>query len=305
MLDVRRLHVLVAVVDAGSITAAANLLGFTPSAVSQNIAALERATGTVLLEKAGRGVRPTQAGLLLAAHAEAVIARLREAEAALAALRAGQAGRLRLATFATAGATLVPRALARFRAVHGAVELDLTVADTEEAVTGLRAGRLDLAVIALDAAPAEVDEDLVWTHVLGDPFRAVLPRTHPLASRRTIALADLADDSWIVTASEHCYSREVVTSACGGAGFAPRFAIETDEFTTAVGFVNAGLGVALVPLLALGSLPHDVRVRPLRGCEPVRHIYGVTRHASAEEVTVRAMLEALTESARSYVSTAA
>jgi DNA-binding transcriptional LysR family regulator len=295
VLDVRRLQVLTAVVDSGSLTGAAAALGYTPSAVSQSMATLERETATVLLEKSGRGIRPTQAGLLLAEHAEKVLASLREAEAALSALRAGQEGRLRLATFSSAGATLVPRALARFRAAHRAVELDMGVAETDEALAQLRTGRIDVAVIASDARP---DADLLATHLLDDPYRTVVPDDHRLARRRSIALADLADDSWIVTASPHCNSRTLVTSACARAGFTPRISIEADEFATAVGFVGAGLGVALVPLLALGAIPGGVRVHRLRGGGPTRHVHAVTRRSAADQTAVRAMLVALVESAR-------
>lgn len=303
MLDSRRLQVLATVVDAGSITAAAGVLGYTPSAVSQNITALERESGVALLEKAGRGIRPTQAGLLLADHAAGVIARLHEAEAALKALRAGEAGRLRLAAFSTAGASLVPRAMSRFRAVNRAVELDLAVAEEDEALAHLRSGRIDLSVVALDdPAQADVTDDLARTHVLTDPFRVIVPRDHRLAGRRSIALADLADDPWIATASARCSARALVVGACAAVGVTPRFAIEAEEFATAVGFVAAGLGVTLVPLLALGAVPDSVRVRPVRGQEPSRHVYAVSRRTNADDPTVAAMVRALAESARSFAT---
>lgn len=305
MLDSRRLQVLATVVEAGSITAAANVLGYTASAVSQNITALERDSGVALLEKAGRGIRPTQAGLLLAEHATGVIARLHEAEAALKALRAGEAGRLRLAAFSTAGASLVPKAMSRFRAVNRAVELDLAVAEDDEAIALLRAGRIDLAIVAYDDAVADVTDDLERTHVLTDPFRVIVPRDHRLAGRRTIALADLADEPWVATASARCSAQEVVVNACAGVGVTPRFAIEAEEFATAVGFVGAGLGVTLVPLLALGALPDSVRVRPVRGKEPTREVYAISRRSNADDPKVAAMVRALSESARSFAPGAA
>ena len=306
MLDSRRLQVLSAVVSSGSITAAANVLGYTPSAVSQTVAALERETSTVLLEKAGRGIRPTQAGLLLAEHAEVILDKLRSAEAALRALKSGDAGRLRLAAFSTAGASLVPRAMARFAAAHRAVELDLAVAEDDEALAQLRAGTIDLAVIAVDGEPLpDVDDDLVRTPVLVDPYRVILPREHPLSARRTVPLKDLADDAWISTASARCNARAVLVGACETAGFTPRFAIEAEEFATVVGFVGEGLGVALVPLLALGSPPDSVRVRHVRGEGPVRYVYAVTRKTNADDPLVRAMVEALRTSAQSSVTAAA
>lgn len=295
------MQVLAAVVRAGSISGAAQSLGYTASAVSQSVATLEREAGTPLLEKAGRGVRPTQAGTLLAEHAEAVVARIGEAEAALAALRAGQAGQLRLATFATAGASLVPQALARFRAMHKAVELDLAVVETDEAMAGIRSSRFDLALIAVEpGAPPPPDDGAELSHLLDDPYRPVVPRDHRLASRRTIGLADMADEPWVITASDYCNGRVVITDACTRAGFAPSFTIEADEFATAVGFVNAGLGVALLPALALTSLPDGVRVRQLKGEPPVRRVYAVTRPGATAQTAVCAMLDALRQSSISY-----
>ncbi|MGH2750572.1 MAG: LysR family transcriptional regulator [Actinomycetota bacterium] len=299
MLDARRLHVLEAVVDAGSVTAAADALGYTPSAVSQSIAALERETKTALFEKAGRGIRPTQAGLLLAEHAHAVATQLRDAQEALEALRAGQAGRLRLAAFATAGAALVPRALAHFREAHPGVKLDLDMAETDEALAQLRSGHIDLAVIAHHSAAD--GNDLVYTHLLDDPYQIVLPQTHRLAGRRMIELGDLSDDPWVATASARCNCLPMVSTACARAGFTPRFAIEADEFASTVGFVGAGLGVAMVPLLALSAIPQNVRVRRLRGDEPLRHVYSVTRPQNSDQAIVRGMQEALTRSAGSFL----
>jgi DNA-binding transcriptional LysR family regulator len=306
VLDTRRLQVLNAVVEAGSVTAAAAILGYTPSAISQSIAALERETGSALFEKAGRGIRPTQAGRLLAEYAAVIAGQLADAEAALAALRAGQQGRLRLAAFATAGANLVPPALARFRSTHPAVEMDLGVAEMDEALALLRAGRIDLAIIAEHGVPASTsDPGLLHSRLLDDCYRLILPRAHGLAGRGTVALGDLAEEPWIATASARCDSRAVVTTACARAGFTPRFAIEADEFATTMGFVAAGLGVAMVPLLALASIPDTVRVHRVGEHEPVRYVYAVTRRQIAEQAAVQGMLEALGQSARSYLATAA
>lgn len=306
MLDSRRLQVFTTVVSTGSMAAAAEVLGYTASAISQSVAALERETGTVLVEKSGRGIRPTQAGLLLAEHADGVVAKLREAEAALQAFAAGEAGRLRLAAFSTAGAGLIPRAMARFRAGHAAVELDLSVAEDDEAIAQLRAGHIDVALIALDE-PVDTGaaDDLQWTHVLADPYRVILPHDHPLAGRKTVALSDLSGDSWVATSSPRCNVRQVVAGACTEAGFSPRFDIEAQEFATVVGFVGAGLGVALVPLLALGAVPDSVRVRRLRGHEPVRHVFALARTSNAEDPIVTAMVDALQISAHGWMLSAA
>ncbi len=305
MLDARRLQVLKAVVDTGSVTAASAALGYTASAVSQNIASLERETKTSLFEKVGRGIRPTQAGLLLAEHAGTVVAQLQEAEEALDALRAGQAGRLRLAAFATAGTGLVPKAMARFGESHPGVELQLVMAETDEALIQLRSGLVDLAVITLDDPRAE-DEGpgLVYEHLLDDPYHLVLARSHPLAGRQVVDLADLAGDPWIATASARCNCMPTVSSACARAGFTPTFSIEADEFASTVGFVAAGLGVAMVPMLALGSVPESVRIRRIGGEEPSRRVYAVTRTENSDLLPASAMRQALSLSARTYLRAA-
>ena len=304
MLDVRRLEVLIAVVDAGSVTGAAAALGYTPSALSQTLSALEREVKTPLFEKVGRGIRPTQAALLLTEHARAVMERLREAEEALDALRSGRAGRLRVAAFATAGATLVPRALARFKERYPGVELDLRMAETDEALAALRAGTRDLAVVG-EHMEMNDGGDLVYSHLVDDPYRVVLPRTHRAATKRVVALEDLSEDPWISTESARCNCLEMVTNACARAGFTPRFAVEGDEFATTVGFVAAGLGVAMVPMLALSSVPDGVRVCRIRGEEPKRFVYSVTRPVAARDATIQAMQEALEVSAGSYLSAVA
>jgi DNA-binding transcriptional LysR family regulator len=299
VLDVRRLGVLQAVVETGSITEAARALGYTPSAVSQAIAALEKETHISLFEKAGRGIRPTQAGLLLCEHARAIAARIEQAETALEAMRAGRAGRLRLSAFATAGASLVPEALARFKVLHPGVGVELRIAEAEEALTELRAGSGSVAVVAEEGhQETEHDSSLVYRRLLDDPYRIILPRSHWLATRGSVALEDLAEEGWVATASARCYCLPTVTTACARAGFSPRFVFEADEFATTVGFVAAGLGIALVPHLALGSIPDDVRVCRVRGREPARIVYAVTRAAIAGEVVVGAMMNALEEAAK-------
>ena len=298
MLDVRRLQALRAVVEEGSITAAAALLGYSPSAVSQSITVLEREAKTPLFEKVGRGIRPTQAALVLAQHAEAVAAQLHDAEQALEALRAGAAGRLRIAAFATAGAALVPRALAAFRDAHPGVELDLSIAETDEALAQLRSGHRDVVVIAEHSpVTTETTDGLVYSHLLDDRYHLVLQRGHSAARARAVALEDVADEPWIATESARCNTLQTVTTACARAGFTPHFAIEADEFATTLGFVAAGLGVALVPILALSSLPDGVVSRRLQGEGPSRYVYVVTRDAPPSHPMINVLVKALRSSA--------
>ncbi|MFG2329746.1 LysR family transcriptional regulator [Streptomyces sp. NPDC048604] len=293
MLDVRRMQVLRAVVTSGSVTAAAAHLGYTPSAVSQQVAALEKEAGVELLERVGRGVRPTAAGRLLTEHAALIGRQVAEAETALADLRAGRTGRIVLRYFATAGADLVAPALARFRAAHPDVRVELRlVGQSGAAAPDDEEPDVTLVVHPGDGPAPAAGSRLV--HLRDDPYRAVLPKAHPLAARRTIDLADLAGEPWV--GSERpgpCL--DAVLGACAAAGFTPGFAVECEEYATAQGFVAAGLGISLIPLMALGSRHPNVVVRKTRGPEPVRTIQAVVRESSLALPAVRALLTALRE----------
>lgn len=292
MLDVRRMQVLRAVVTSGSVTAAAANLGYTPSAVSQQIGVLEKEAGIALLERFGRGVRPTAAGRLLTEHAAVIGRQVAEAETALADLRAGRTGRIAVRYFATAGADLVAPALARFRTEHPGVRVDLRIADAapldEEA-------DLTLVVRPRGGGPDSAGDGLRLVHLLDDPYRAVLPKGHPLAERRTaVELAELAGEPWV--GSERpgpCL--DAVLDACAAAGFSPDIAVECEEYATAQGFVAAGLGISLVPLMGLGSRHPNVVVRKVRGPEPVRSIHAAVRESSLSLPAVRGLLTALQE----------
>jgi DNA-binding transcriptional LysR family regulator len=300
MLDVRRLRVLKAVVDTGSVKGAAQRLSYSPSAISQHIGALEREAGTTLLEKVGRGVRPTAAGELLAEHAGGVIARIAEAEQALESLRAGHTGRLRMVAFPTAGAAFVPLAVTTFRERCPEVAVDLIVLDPEDGFAAVRSGAAELAVVVDPVAEfADIREGLVVEHLLDDPYRVVLPRAHRLAGRRSINLADLADEAWVATASCPGYCQQQADEACLEAGFTPRVTMQADDYPATQGFVSAGLGVALVPLLGLGGVHDGVVVRRIRGQNPVRPVCAVTRPVLTHDGAVPVMLAALRDAANS------
>jgi DNA-binding transcriptional LysR family regulator len=306
MLDLRRLRALQAVVETGSVTAAAERVSYTPSAISQHISALERETGSVLLERSGRGVRPTEAGLLLAEHAAVLLARMAETEAAMASLRAGELGVLRVVSFPTAGAGLVPPALASLRRELPQMEVDLRVGEREDSLPMLRQGDVDVAVIEEHPADGTLTEGLVRIHLLADPYRVVLPRHHRLASRRVIDLQELEGEAWVETQCGMGCCAEVTQEAFRQAGFVPRRAVEASEYWPAQSFVAARLGVALIPTLALGATHDGVVVRRLSpASEPVRHVWAVTRPAIAEGAAVRAMIRALQAAAAAHCRTLA
>ncbi|MFJ8105532.1 LysR family transcriptional regulator [Streptomyces sp. NPDC096132] len=299
MLDVRRMQVLRAVVGSGSVSGAAGVLGYTPSAISQQIAALEKEAGVELLERVGRGVRPTAAGLLLSEYAEAIGRQVAEAETALADLVAGRIGRLSVRYFATAGAGLVAPAVARLRERHPGVRIDLRLArDVEDSLAEVREGRADLAL----AVKGEGGGGVRLVELLEDPYLAVLPRGHRLVGRRSVRLAELAEEAFV--GSEWpgpCLDAQI--DACEAAGFRPRFVVESEDYVTAQGFVAAGLGVSLVPRLGLGSRHPGVVVREVRDPVPSRTIHAVVRESAPPQPPLDAFIEALREAAAGATGT--
>src|SRR5215218_9791086 len=293
MLDVRRMRVLREVAQRGSFSAAAEALSFTQSAVSQHVAALERETGTRLVERGSRGVRLTDAGRALVAHADAIIARIEDAEDELAAIAGLREGRLRLASFQSAGATLVPRAVADFRERHPGVELAMIEAEPEEAMERLQSGDIDLALVYdYEPIPSMLDGELELTPLIEDPYDVILPKCHALADRKTLRLADLADESWIWSSlGGGC--RRIHERACQDAGFEPRVAFETDETLAAQAFVAAGVGVTLLPRLALATVHPGVVVRQLPPGAMVRRIWGARLKDAYRSPACEAMLQIL------------
>lgn len=293
MLDVRRMQVLRAVVDSGSVTAAAARLGYTPSAVSQQVGVLEKEAGTALLERVGRGVRPTVAGLLLTEYADAIGRQVAEAETALADLVAGRTGQLAVRYFATVGAALVAPAVARLRAEHPGVRLELKLTDPEDPLPEVKEGRADVALVV---GESRVPDGVRLVKLLDDPYLAVLPKGHRLAARRSVELRELAEEAWV--GSEWpgpCLDAQL--DACAAAGFRPGFAVQSEDYVTAQGFVAAGLGVTLIPRLGLGSRHPDVVVRVVRDPEPVRTIHAAVRETAPPQPALRAFLRALRDAA--------
>jgi DNA-binding transcriptional LysR family regulator len=301
MLDLRRIQVLASVVETGSITGAAHTLGFTVSSVSQQMSALEQQLGVVLFEKSGRGIRPTAAALLLAEHAVGLLAASAAAEQALSDLRSGRAGRLHVVSFPSAGDSLVPPAMAELRRGQPGVLVEASVDEIDGAYARLRAGRADIIVVveAYEAGERAPD-DLVRVHLLDDPYRLLLPKGHRLARRREVDIVELAGDDWVSTyagGGGHDYVREVTVAAARRAGFTPRIVAQADEFPATQGYVAAGLGVALAPMLALGARHAGIAVRRLADEPPPRHVWAATRPSIAGLAPVRAMLRALRSAA--------
>ncbi|SDY66654.1 DNA-binding transcriptional regulator, LysR family [Amycolatopsis xylanica] len=287
MLDVRRLQVLRAVITSGSITAAARNLGYTPSAISQQLSTLEREAGTELFERVGRGIRPTPAGTLLSEHAEVLSGQLAKAEAALTELKNGRTGRLAIRYFATAGAALVPPAVAAIRAEYPGIELDLKLTEPNDPMPEVESGRADIAIVVLPRTDP-VAKGIELVHLLDDPYRAVLPKHHPLTRKRVLELTDLAEEPWVGVDAVPGACRQLLMEACAAAGFSPNIAVDADDYQTAQGFVAAGLGVTLVPELGLGSPHPGVAIRKVRHPGPYRAIHAaVAAHAMGQPAVER------------------
>jgi len=250
------------VVRAGSLGAAARTLGWTQPAVSQHVRALEREAGVPLVVRGSRGITPTDAGRRLVAHAEGVAARLRAAEAELASLADARAGTVRLVTFPTAGATLVPAALALLARAHPGVEVRLTEAEPPEALAVVGAGDADAALVFRhDDEPVAPDRVLAG-HDLGDEeLCLVLPAGHPLVARSGVGLADLAGERWVAGCAR---CREHLVRVCARAGFVPDVRHGTDDYVMAQALVAQGLAVTVLPRAALDAARHPgVVIRPL------------------------------------------
>src|SRR3954447_20847661 len=258
-LDAARLRVFREVVRRGGMSAAAEALSFTQPAVSRRIPALEREAGAQLLERTPRGIRLTEAGRVLLGHAEAILDRMAIARAQVESVVSLPGGRLRIGSFQSANATIVPRAIAAFARAHPAVELSLVETVSRNALGQLRAGEIDVAVVArlpdLDAS----DVDLV--DLLEDEIFIALPAEHRLAHKPKLRLRDPRDETWIESPSSP--AQRPLLSAALASGFEPRILFGAEQWLSKQGLVAAGVGVTLIPGLAIATVREDIVVRSL------------------------------------------
>ncbi len=298
MVDLRRLRALRAVADHGTLAAAADALHLTPSAVSQQLAALERELGHALLEPSGRSVRLTPAAHVLLGHADALFAQLEKLEGDLAAQDPAPRGEVRIGGFPTALAGLLAPAARPLHAVAPAVTLRVQEAETPEAVGMLVARDVDLILgMECSAAPRRDDTRFHREELLGDILDAVLPSDHPLAGRARIDLADLSGEGWVAPPVGWSCD-EVFVAGCRGAGFSPKVAHRAGDWQAVMGLVAGGLGISLVPRLAHTAPPAGVVIVPLTGVPPKRHVFVACRAGAESSPAIRAVLDALADSAR-------
>jgi DNA-binding transcriptional LysR family regulator len=294
MLDVRRLRMLREVSLHGTIRAAASSLSFTPSAVSQQLSALERDLGVELLERRGRSVHLTPAAEVLVERTEHILVQLAAAEAEAKAVASGTEPPLRVASFASAAATIVADAVR-----DNGLDVHILDSDPKLGLARLRGGEVDLAILwEYDYVPIDPGSGIELVPLLDDPIQVVLPASHPAAAEPALELAALADEAWVdstLLSSCHPFLRR----ACNAAGFEPRVAAETNDHRTLHHLVASGVGLALVPVLSQLDLPASVVARPVRTNPPKRRIHAAFRSASAEDRRVMQMLERLDAAAKS------
>ena len=296
MIDVRRLRLLSELSHRGTITAVADALAYTPSAVSQQLAALEREAGVPLLERSGRRVALTPAGTVLARYGESVLAVLEEAAAALAATRAGLSGRLRIGAFPSAAHTILPPALVTLGREHPGLELMVTELDPVAVPGALRAGTIDVALtFVYDYVPAEPDPALDGEPLLEEPVYLATAAGPPTPGQTSIQ--DWRDAPWIAgSPGTLCHS--MVIRACQACGFTPRIRHHADDFATVLALVAAGQGVSLVPQLGVAETPPGVRLAPVtaRRRTSVAYRKGTSRHpaVAAFAAAVREQSQLLT-----------
>jgi molybdate transport repressor ModE-like protein len=298
VLDVRRMLLLAEVARRGSVTATARALNYTPSAVSQQISRLEAEAGQPLLERHARGVTLTDAGRVLVDRGERIERELTAAENELADFAGLRAGTLRVGTFPTVGASLLPPAVIAFKEAHPGIRLTVRSSRIAGLWKMLENREIELSLM-WDYDWCRIDrDDATVTPLLDDPPALLVGDRHPLAHRRSAALAQLADDAWITRADNHPVA-EALTRSCRAVGFEPQIAYEAHDYQEAQAMVAAGIGVALAPTLALDGVRPGVKVLPLRPRTAVRRILLVRMTDHALTHAAQAFAELLSRSAAS------
>ncbi|MCW2493654.1 MAG: LysR family transcriptional regulator [Frankiales bacterium] len=295
-LEVSRLRLLREVALRGSIAGAARAVGLTPSAVSQQLAILEREAGTGLLDRSHRGVLLTGAGRALVERARGILELLERARADLDRLSGELAGPVRIGAVASAAAALVSEAALRLAAEHPELDLSVTVAEPAVSIEALLAGDLDVALVDVyDGVPVPMPDYLTVTDLCTEPL-VVVSKTGTFALRHSVHLAELADSAWVMPPVEAACG-QAVRFACRNKGFEPRVRWETDDMLLLVRAVAAGHGIAVLPRLAVADAVATVDVRPLVEPAMKRRLLALTRTSSEDRPVVRGVLAALAKAA--------
>jgi DNA-binding transcriptional LysR family regulator len=302
--DVQRLRAFALVLNLGSISGAASVLGYTQSAVSQQLAALEREVGAALVDRSQRPLRATRAGGILRPHVERVLAELGGAEAAVEDLRGGTP-RLRLAAFPSALSSFVPTAVRELRRMHSELVVQVLQLETHEAIERLRGGDADLAVVHhMPGVAVPETAGLERRALLADHLYVVLPEGHRLARRDAVSVADLEAEPLILPRRDTPAARfrSLVEHLCSQAGFAPRVAYELDDLPAAQAFVAAGIAIVPMHGLTLATLPPGATTRPLAERPAGSRTIEALAPAAGRTPVVDDLLERLTQAAHAYAA---
>jgi DNA-binding transcriptional LysR family regulator len=295
-LSLTGLRVLREVAERGSFTAAAKTLGYTQSAISRQVASLERAAEAPLFERTARGVRLTDAGAALSRHAGTVLDQVDAARRELEGMSERATGRIRVGAFPTAVASLVPRTLAEMRRRHPAVDASLREGGTQTHLKALASGSVDVAVIGvLPGARSPGDRGIRLEALVDDPLLLAVSARHRLAGRRTVEIDDLADESWVAATPK---ASDTLIGAWQWADWQPQVEMIAKDWTAKLGLVAAGLGVTLVPGLAADAVRPDVALVRIRSDRPVnRRVLIATRSGRDQPVFAVRFEELLHETA--------
>jgi len=295
MLELRHLQVMRAIAREGSLAAAARALRYTQPTITHHLATLESHFGAALFHRGPRGASLTEVGESLLPHAEAVLERVRLAEQEVRGLVAHGTASLRVGTFPTAGALLLPPAVRRLH--QRGVRISLREGELPTLLAGLRSRELHLALVFSQPGDRlDLEEEFAVHPLLEDPLFLVLPADHPQAALERVPLTALRDDGWIMGTTDWDPCDRLLNWACAQEGFEPVHVMRTDDYGVLQGFVAAGIGVALVPRLGLGNPREDIAIRPVDGPALARQI-GVamlrtTTAGSAEELLAELRVEA-------------
>jgi len=302
MVDPHRLRVFRAVVQTGSINRAAARLGYTPSAVSQHVSALQRETGLTLVEKRGRGIAPTAAGVAVADRAAGILDQLADFENLADDLRSGRSGTLRIGCFMSSNRAWMPGVAAALVREFPTLRLEVSLAELRDRHSSdpdlelyiAEAVRGDRDPAAADGAAVGYDIEELRT----EGYVAVVHAGHPLATRRSVPLIELAEQPWIDNDHAHGPCREIVLSACTALGFAPRFRIEAPDYATAFDYVAQGVGITVLPRLGAFALPDGVAMLSIEDRQARRRIMLRVKRSMRTNPAVHRAVELLREAAR-------
>ncbi|SDM34257.1 DNA-binding transcriptional regulator, LysR family [Lentzea albidocapillata subsp. violacea] len=299
MLNPVHLRTLVEVVKTGSFAEAARRLGYTSSAVSQQISAFERVVGVTLFEREAHSIRPAAAALLIADRGGELLAAFDGFEHEVKAMVQGLRGRLRIGTFPTASARVVPKALAKLQAELPGAEIRLDEAEPDDVLPLVLSGELDLALVyAYDLVPRTWPEELTVLPLLDESLLVMVPSAHQ-AAKNNVRLEDLKDERWIAS-RDGTSGATCLTRLCAAAGFAPKIAFRSNDYEVVQSLVAAGVGVALVPALGYKELS-GTHAMPLRHKPVRRHVHAVHRTANTNPL-LRDAVNALQEVCKNAVA---